>query len=161
MFPVGREGDGVISIAFDDIPEPDFADAAIVSIPGTSEIGDAASWARQIFSVDSAPTWVRLLLALLQALVGLIGIDKGDSSVFDVDRVVNDEALIAADDTHLDFRAAVSLDRSRRLVQVTTVVRLHGWRGRLYWMPVSILHGPVVRSMMKRAVKDSVLRSAN
>jgi hypothetical protein len=31
-------------------------------------------------------------------------------------------------------------------------LRLHGWRGRLCWLPVGALHGPVTRSMMRRAV---------
>lgn len=81
-----------------------------------------------------------------------IGVEKSSSSVFDVDRVEDGEALIVAEDRHLDFAASVRIDAAHRLLSVTTSVRLHGWRGRLYFIPVSILHGPVLRAMAKRAV---------
>lgn len=145
------------SVAFRDIPAPDFADVQIVAIPGKGSIsGDPRSWAAEVFSVRSAPVWVRGLLAVRQAAVGVIGIEKGDQRVFDIDEVTSNEALIAHDDTHLDFRAAVGVDVANRLLRVTTAVRLHGWRGRVYWAVVSLLHGPVTRSMAKRAVRRLV-----
>lgn len=146
------------SIAFADIPDPDFADAAIVAIPDSREPipADPKWWAERVFSISAAPRWVVALLALRQALVRLIGVNRASTSVFDVDRVEGREALIADDDTHLDFRAGVHVDPERRLLQVTTVVRLHGWRGRIYWLPVSLLHGPITRSMAKHAVRDFI-----
>lgn len=114
---------------------------------------DPRVWASEVFSVRSAPLWVRGLLAIRQAVVGLIGVEKGDRHVFNVDRVSSDEALIAHDASHLDFRAAVGIDPRNRLLRVTTTVRLHGWRGHVYWAAVSVLHGPVTRSMARRAVK--------
>lgn len=153
--PGGAEPSGSTwSIAFRDIPAPDFADVQIVAIPpGATIPGDPTWWAAEIFSVRSAPGWVRALLVLRQAVVGLIGVRRGDQRVFDVDDVSPGEALIAHDDTHLDFRAAVGIDPDKRLVWITTVVRLHGWRGRVYWAAVSFLHGGVTRSMAKRAVR--------
>lgn len=140
------------SIAFADIAEPDFADTVFVKVPGNRPIPeDPASWANRIFSVSSAPGWIRILFGIRQRLVGLVGIKKGESTVFAVQRVENGEALISANDTHLDFRAAVKIDCESRLLQVTTVVKLHGWKGRLYWAVVSLFHGPVTRSMMTRA----------
>jgi len=41
---------------------------------------------------------------------------------------------------------------------VTTAVWLHGWRGRLYFAPVSVLHDPITRSMMRRAVRRTASR---
>lgn len=147
-----------LSLAFADIPAPDFADVVIVAVPRTPFPlpGDPAWWAQQVFSVRSAPGWVKVLLLLRQAVVGLIGVDRSDRSVFAVDKVEGEEALIAADDRHLDFRAAVRVDVENRLLSVTTTVKLHGWRGRTYWIPVSVLHGPVTRSMAKRAVQGFV-----
>ncbi len=115
----------------------------IVPIPATANplVTDPVWWASEVFSVRSAPLWVRALLAARQALVGILGIDKAGRGVFDVDSVSEQEALIAEDDTHLDFRDAVSLSADPRLLQVVTVVRLHGWRGRLYWVPVSLYMG--------------------
>lgn len=38
-----------------------------------------------------------------------------------------------------------------RLVRVTTTVRLHGWRGRLYFAPVRLVHPIVVGAMIRGA----------
>lgn len=143
-----------VSLAFVDIPRPDFADVVVVAVPPSSRAlaVDPRWWAEEIFSVRSAPWWIKGLLALRQAVVGLVGIRRASSDVFDVATVQGEEALIVVDDTHLDFRAAVAIDLDRRLLRVTTTVRLHGWRGRLYFTPVSILHGPVTRSMARAAV---------
>lgn len=143
------------SIAFSDIADPDYADAVFVKVPGSKPLPeDPAWWANQVFNVRSAPGWIRALFALRQALVGLAGIKRAPSTVFGVDRVEQGEALIAEDDTHLDFRAAVKVHHESRLLQLTTVVRLHGWRGKLYWTVVSLFHGPVTRSMMKRTTRN-------
>ncbi len=142
-------------MAFDDVPAPDFADVVIVAIPSSADEipADPEWWAERVFNVRSAPWWVRALLGLRQALVGLVGIPKGDASAFDVAHVRGEEALIATNDRHLDFRAAIGIDVERRLLRITTAVVLHGWRGRLYFAPVSFLHGPVTRSLAQAAVR--------
>jgi hypothetical protein len=152
-----------VSMAFDDMPVPDFADVVVESLPASTHAipADPEWWARAVFSVRSAPWWVKLLLAIRQAVVGLVGIRRADSDVFAVSSVRGEEALIAADDTHLDFRAAVGVDVARRMIRVTTAVKLHGWRGRLYFVPVSILHGPVTRSMVKAAVRRHLAGSSS
>ena len=91
--------------------------------------------------------WLRQLLA------PVLGIPRGDREVFAVREVVGEEALIAKDDVHLDFRAAVGIDAARGLVRVTTVVRLKGWRGRLYFLPVRILHSVVMHAMLRSAAR--------
>ncbi|MEX2132951.1 MAG: DUF2867 domain-containing protein [Acidimicrobiia bacterium] len=159
MAKPGRPGEPVFrSAAFDDIPQPDFADVVLVSIPATDHpiIEDPAWWAERVFSLRSMPRWIALLLGLRQMLVRLIGVNRAPSSVFDVKSVVGEEALIAGDDSHLDFRAGVAVDVRQRLLRVTTVVRFHGWRGRLYFLPVGLLHDPITRAMARRAVRDFV-----
>lgn len=146
--------DRPIPLALRVIPAPHYADTVFVAIPKTQTMpDDPAFWARHVFSVRSAPRWVLALLALRQAVVGLIGVERSSSSVFDVDSVEDGEALVAAEERHLDFAASVRIDPEHRLLSVTTSVSLHGWRGRLYFVPVSILHGPVLRAMATRAVR--------
>lgn len=144
------------ALALREIPEPDFADSVIVAIPQSVKPipDDPKVWAESIFSVRSAPTWVTWLMALRQALVGLIGVKRGDSSVFKVRSVEDGQALIASPDRHLDFAASVEVDGTRRLLTVTTAVKFNNWRGRLYFVPVSVLHAPVTRAMTKRAIRD-------
>ena len=110
-------------------------------------------WAETIFSGAVVPLWVKWLLGIRKTLVALIGVKPSPTGIFAVSRVVGEEALISADDKHLDFRCGVALDASALLLRVTTAVRLKGWRGRLYFLPVRILHPLVVHAMMARAIR--------
>ena len=150
------KGGHAVSLALRRIPAPDFADAVIVSIPPpiVDIPDDPRWWAEGVFSVRSAPPWVAALLGIRQLLVGLIGVHRADRSVFDVSSVEGSEALIFSPDDHLDFAAGIRIDVEHRLLTVTTAVRFNNWRGRLYFVPVSILHGPVTRSMARRAVAN-------
>jgi hypothetical protein len=139
---------GFWSLALRDIPRPDFLDVVAVPLPaGTSE--DAAVWAEELFAIASMPVWVRLAMGLRQAFVPLLGLRPAPRETFRVREVVGDEALIAADDAHLDFRCGVGVDHETRLVRVTTAVRLKGSRGRLYFAPVQLAHPVVVMSMLR------------
>lgn len=141
---------GLWSLAFVDIPAPHYADMLIGVLPaGASEDPDV--WARTLFSIKSMPGWIRAAMAIRQALAPLIGVPRADVDVFDVRETHGEEALIAADDVHLNFRCGVGVDRDARLVRVTTTVRLKGWRGRLYFLPVRLAHPLVVHSMLTRA----------
>ena len=144
-FPVFR------SLALQSIPKPDYADVIVLPVPeGTS--ADPRVWADELFSLRSMPGWVTALMGLRQAVVGLMGIGKAPAGVFAVTEVRGEEALISADDTHLDFRCGVAYDAGARLLRVTTAVRLKGWRGRLYFAPVRLLHPLVVHAMMARTI---------
>ncbi|QCB92633.1 DUF2867 domain-containing protein [Cellulomonas shaoxiangyii] len=138
------------SIALRDVPAPDHADAVIVTLPPGAPT-DPAVWAREIFSLATMPRWVLAALALRQALVPVLRIPPAPRAAFAVDEVVGGEALVAHDDVHLDFRCGVAVDADARLVRVTTTVRLHGWRGRVYFAPVRLLHPVVVTAMLRRA----------
>jgi hypothetical protein len=138
------------SLALRDIPTPDYADAIIVPLPPGSP-ADPALWARRLFSRRAMPRWVVGTLALRQVLVPLLGIPRAADDVFAIREQDGDEVLLAADDRHLDFRCAIAVDRVARLLRVTTTVRLHGWRGRLYFLPVRMLHPHVVRAMIRSA----------
>ncbi|GEA80008.1 DUF2867 domain-containing protein [Cellulomonas uda] len=143
------------SLAMRDFP-PDYADTTIVRLPPGAPT-DPRAWATTTFSPRTMPRWVLAALALRQLLVPLLGIPRAPRSTFAVDEVVTGptggEALIVADDEHLDFRCGVAVDSRAGLVAVTTNVRLHNRRGRLYLLPVRALHPHVVRSMLARAAR--------
>lgn len=141
------------SLALDELPHPDHVDVIAVPLPPDAPT-DPETWARTIFSTAAAPVWVRIAFGLRQVLVPLIGVRPGDpATAFAVRRVVGEEALLAESDRHLDFTCGVGVDARRGLVRVTTVVRLHGWRGRLYFAPVKLVHPSVVRGMLRRAAR--------
>lgn len=141
-----------VSRVFRDIPAPDFADVVIEPIPAGAETS-ARIWADAVFCSASAPILVRALMGLRQAAVRIVGIPAGDKNAFAVREVVGQEALIAVDDAHLDFRCGVGVDPQAHLLRVTTAVRLKGWRGRLYFAVVGPLHPIVLRAMMRRAIR--------
>ena len=141
-----------VSAAWRDIPRPDFIDVAAVVLPPGSAT-DPTRWAEEIFSLSAAPLPVKLMMSVRQVVAPLLGIPTGSQSVFSVDEVNGEEALIAADDVHLDFRVGVGVDVVRGLVRVTTVVRLKGWRGRLYFLPVRLLHSVVVHALLRAAAE--------
>lgn len=145
-FPVFR------SLALQSIPKPDYADVIVLPVPDGAS-ADPRVWAEELFSLNSMPGWVKALMGLRQAVVGLVGISRAPTGVFDIGEVSGEEALISADDTHLDFRCGVAYDAGARLLRVTTAVRLNGWRGRLYFVPVRLLHPLVVHAMMARTIR--------
>lgn len=140
------------SIAFDDLPAPDYADMSIGVLPQGATT-DPEAWARSLFSVRTMPLWIKAAMGVRQLLAPLIGVPRAPRDVFHVRRVEGSEALLAFDDRHLDFRVGVGVDEKTRLVRVVTAVRLKGWRGRLYFAPVRVGHPLVVHSMLKRSQK--------
>lgn len=144
-----------VSRALDGVAEPDFADVQIVALRGATGIS-ADEWVRAIFDSRSLPFWVKALFGLRAVLVPFIGLRQAReraASPFEVRDVVGGEALVVTDAPHLLFRLGVAVDDDAGLLRATTVVVHHNWRGRLYFVPVGVLHGPVLRSMMVRAAR--------
>lgn len=151
-----REAAAGWSLALRDFT-PDYADAAIAALPEGAPT-DPEQWARTVFGLRSMPAWVRAALVLRQAVAPLVGAARAPRDTFAVDEVRDGEAgggeaLVSADDAHLDFRCGVAVDPAAGLVRVTTSVRMHNRRGRLYFLPVRVLHPLVVDSMLRRAVR--------
>jgi hypothetical protein len=138
------------SQAFDEIRDPDYTHVALAVLPAHAT-ADPAAWARRLFSVKAMPLWVLVALGVRQLLVPLLGIPRAPRNIFEVRDVQGDEALLGYNDRHLDFRVGVGVDESTNLVRVVTTVRLKGWRGRVYFVPVRLAHPLVMRSMLKRA----------
>jgi hypothetical protein len=128
------------------LPRVDFADAhAVVARPGMP--ADPQVWADAVFR--DPPAWVVAALGLREALVGIVGIARGGASSFDTVARTADEVLLGTDERHLDFRASVLREPDR--VVLSTVVHLHGARGRAYFTLVRLVHPVIVRAMLTRA----------
>ena len=141
------------SLALADLPAPDYAEVQIYPLPPGSST-DPGWWAEAVFSAQM-PVAVRALMGLRQALVPLLGLRPSTGDTFAVREVVGQEALISADEEHLDFRCAVGVDPTARLLRITTVVRLHGRRGRLYFGVVRLAHPQVLRALVLSAIRRS------
>lgn len=131
----------------------DVADAYRVVVPaGVSE--DPLPWVQATFA--DVPGWVRRLLELRNRLVPLLGIEPGDRSAFAILDRTDHEALLGTDAGHLDFRASVLVQprRATTAVTVSTVVTVHGLRGRLYMAVVRLAHPLVMKAMLRRAARS-------
>jgi hypothetical protein len=133
-------------------PRTDFEDAWQVVVPASAP-ADPAAWAHAAFRTP--PLWVGALLRLRNALVGLIGVERGDRSSFDTVARTGDELLLGTDAGHLDFRASllVADADAARAVTLSTVTVVHNTRGRLYLAVVKLVHPIVVRHMLGRAAR--------
>lgn len=70
---------------------------------------------------------------------------------FPVRATAENEILLGEDAGHLDFRASLLVDGDT--VALTTVVRIHNLRGRLYWAAVRPFHPLAARLMLARAYR--------
>jgi hypothetical protein len=130
------------------LPRVDWSDAyAVTALPGTPL--DPQTWADAVFR--DPPRWVAAALGLREALVGLVGIERGGRAAFDTVARTDDEVLLGSDANHLDFRASVRREPDR--VVLTTVVQLHNGRGRAYSALVRAVHPKIVRAMLTRAAR--------
>jgi Protein of unknown function (DUF2867) len=132
---------------------PDFADMQVVALPPGATT-DPAQWVNRIFTAANMPWWVKALFGVRRVLTPLLGIPQRDLTAFAVSRVEGNEALIQVADPHLDFWLGVAVDSANQRLIATTVVKLHGWRGRLYWIPAGLLHATVFKSILNRAVRS-------
>src|SRR4029453_6684082 len=138
------------SLALRKIPEPDYADVCLATLPEGAGT-DPREWAERVFSIESMPRWVAWAMGLRQAIVPLIGIPKAPKNTFTVSEQSGEEALIFVRDRHLDFAVAVGVDPVTRLIRVTTAVELKGWRGKLYFGVVRPVNPLVWDSMLRKA----------
>lgn len=152
----------------DTYPHADLADAYSITIP-SSATHDVRAWTRAVFGAP-AP-WVVKLLAVRDAIVSVFGLktsrqlrDEGAAAgadyvdFFKVHSSHDAEVVLGEDDKHLDFRVSILL-RTRpwsneiELV-ATTVVRCHNLLGRSYLSIITPFHALVVRSNLKRSLRN-------
>lgn len=118
---------------------------AVPRRPGQSS--DPQAWADAVFR--DPPAWVSAAMGLRQALVGLVGIERGTPESFATVERTGCEVLLGEDAGHLKFRASVLV--SDDAVTVSTVAAPSNLRGLAYLAPVRLAHPFVVRAMLGRA----------
>lgn len=120
--------------------------------------------ARSMF--ERPPAWVNALMAARDAVVGRLGLKTSQdatkaakgrhSGIFPVLSEMPNEVVLGLDDKHLDFRIWVStqaVEGGGTSIWISTLVRRHGWPGRLYLFLIMPFHKLLSRGMLKRALK--------
>jgi hypothetical protein len=127
----------------------DWSDAHAVARPSGAP-ADPQAWADALFHRRTRAGTT--LIAVRDALAGLVGITRSHDRSFATVATAPDEVLLGSDERHLDFRASVLVEAQR--VVLSTVVRRHNLRGRVYFAVVRQLHPTVVRAMLARAARE-------
>lgn len=141
------------SLALDEIRDPDYADVAVGVLPAHAT-ADPAAWARSLFSMRSLPLWLAMLVRLRQGLGPLVGMPRAPRDRFSVQCARGDEVLLAVDHRHVDVRVGIGVDEAHGIVRVVTAVRLKGTAGRLWFLPVRMLHPHLVSAMIARSQRS-------
>lgn len=115
----------------------------------------------------SSPAWVDWLFDIRNRVVSMLGLktsgaeskevviqnikcEVGESvGLFKIFAKTENEIVMGEDDKHLDFRVSLFLDRQNNLLIVSTIVKIHNWLGRLYFLPVKPFHKIIVPVMTK------------
>lgn len=150
------------------VPFHDYADAYRMRVDG-DRVPDVDTIARAFAS--GAPSWVMMLMRVRDAIVSLFGLKRSSDAPPSVEndepivpgawlgmfRVVerNEREIVAGeDDSHLDFRLSLLVDRDEEgpFVVMSTVVKFHNALGRAYFVPVGPMHRLIVPAMVRKAV---------
>ncbi|WP_051609866.1 DUF2867 domain-containing protein [Terasakiella pusilla] len=120
-----------------------------------------------------SPAWITNLMALRNRIARRFGLkaaapDEGNSTapcpapndvqvgqrlgMFQVMKMADNLLVTGEDDSHLDFRIALSRTKDNRL-RVTTVVQTKNTLGRVYMFVIKPFHKLIARTMITNALK--------
>lgn len=140
------------------LPQADWADCYVLEVhkPGLTALEAAR------LAVGHFPWWVRGLMSVRNAVVGLFGLKPSTYhsakttrmiGIFPVISVTDREAVLGFDDTHLDFRIVIDVGENgagRQTVSATTLVNRKILLGKIYIAVITPFHKLVVSSMLSR-----------
>jgi len=133
----------------------------------TNHIDDIKDITNLIF--NTSPKWLELLLKLRNNLVKIIGLKTsipkdynetfkvgGYVKFFKIYSISNNQVVLGANDSHLNFRAIVEIDTSRNYnIKVITLVQFNNKKGEFYMNIIKPFHRLVVKKMVKNAFKSN------
>lgn len=121
----------------------------------------------------SAPKWVAGMMAFRDRVMGVLGAKtsapKGDRQalldaftcekdqelgLFKVYESTEDLVVLGQDDSHLDFRIHMYLDREAYEFSLKTTVKFNNVFGKLYFLPVKPFHKLIVPRMMMGIIQE-------
>jgi len=74
---------------------------------------------------------------------------------FKIFSISDNEVVLGADDSHLNFRAIVKNDKSESFnIKVITLVEYNNYKGKIYMGIIKPFHRQIVKRMVKNAYKE-------
>lgn len=119
---------------------------------------------------DKSPNWVNQLFKLRNNLVRYIGLKTslpadyntkfevgGYIKFFKILHLGEDEIVLGANDSHLDFRAVIKKTEEPEFnIKVTTLVKFNNKMGRIYMRLIAPFHRMVIRRMIGQAWQPAI-----
>lgn len=142
------------------LPHANWADAFEIDIPDKRLT--ALEAAR--LSLGRIPPWAKRLMAIRNALAGLVGLKTGSEpsrpgeveriGMFPVLRTTDCEVVLGLDDWHLDFRIVIEVmpAPSGSCIRATTLVERKNLFGRVYIGVVTPFHRLIVPAVLRGAL---------
>jgi hypothetical protein len=118
--------------------------------------GDSAEQiAARLFNL---PEWVTGLMILRHWIVKPFGLktekEAKPDKIFPVIVQNENEIIMGINDRHLNFRVSVLLNSEKSYIYATTLVHYNNGWGKVYFLLIRPFHKIIVRSVMKRLLKD-------
>ncbi|WP_430409930.1 DUF2867 domain-containing protein [Kordia sp.] len=144
-------------------PKIDFSD----TFSTTNQENSIEEITNQIF--NTAPKWVEFLFKMRNSIVKFFGLKTGipddyseDFKVggyvkfFKIYTITDNEVILGANDSHLNFRAIVhNTNTPMYNIKVTTLVEYNNVKGKIYMAIVKPFHRLVVKRMVEQAFYQS------
>ena len=118
----------------------------------------------------ASPKWVDILFKIRNKIVTLFGLKSevldidnitlpfkiGDKvGFFKVFEVYDNEIVVGEDDTHLNFRVSILLNKNKdNLLSVKTVVTFNNFFGKLYFLLIRPFHIIIVRTIISNIKRN-------
>lgn len=116
----------------------------------------------------TTPKWIKSLFVFRNKIAGWFGLKTempndynetfkvgGYLKFFRIYSISDTEVILGADDSHLNFRALISDDKSDSYnIKVITLVEYNNFKGKMYMSVIKPFHRLIVRRMVKNAFQE-------
>jgi hypothetical protein len=117
---------------------------------------------------NTTPKWINSLFAIRNKIASLFGLKTempndynenykvgGYVKFFKIFSISDNEVILGADDSHLNFRAVINNDKSDSYnIKVITLVEYNNLKGKIYMGIIKPFHRQIVKRMVKNAYKQ-------
>jgi hypothetical protein len=117
---------------------------------------------------NTTPKWINSLFAVRNKIASLFGLKTempndynenykvgGYVKFFKIFSISDNEVILGADDSHLNFRAVINNDKSDSYnIKVITLVEYNNLKGKIYMGIIKPFHRQIVKRMVKNAYKQ-------
>jgi hypothetical protein len=116
---------------------------------------------------STTPKWIDYLFELRHNIVALLGLKTNSNTIiefnyplqagekigfFEIFEVSETEIILGENDTHLDFRVLVRIEKENQ-ISVETLVEFKNFFGKTYFQIIKPFHKLIVASMLKGMLK--------